>query len=1087
MRRIIDVLSILGLVVAPVSVGLAYTNTHTPQSIVSSKVNSQKFPLNQPKLVEFQTDLAGFKQFTDRQKNDQIRDWLLLTVLSNQGLSAEEINQATYDLPTVRYDFMQPVSNFEYGETRSLYIGKGRVIALVPKSSSQVERKDDLAHIADRHRKDLGEKPTSLIIFEYEINPDKQFALLTQKGALDTQKLFSSEYGYYEASVKSLQDLQRFMRQVNDITSCTIQDNSLLMSGRKINAHEYQGVKVEDIAAIFQSEAKIETEKMALEGSGFSLDPKYDYKSLKEKVKIAKPFLLNLQAWGNLTSVSEEEIQTIEQAISQENVIPYLKLLDRLRKGPQLQIGGVGGAEAVTDFLRARESTSYQTARYDGDLQGTEVGMVLFYTDLLAKLWAFNYVDSAPSQVIQNFTPFTKVKISSIYKKEIEAFPSTRIWFGPRDHGFQIVNESNSLLFSRNATRIYAASSNPLNPGKETTAAANTDSFINWWNDHYEEVAHYEKQYEKLNQIMKWSLVISWLNKSNHSESLSFLRTISVKHTNWFPDWVKEQGDRLKFQNWQQVGFFEVNHKGSKTESMPLLKSKPFQIFEQTRLFSGGVSLGNKSKFEGRKALNLSGDLVDLSRRSNLKYNSISNGLDKISFKTLDETTYSLRKLSKNLSRTTAKAKAEVKFRNLDLELNNQAFSRNISQTKSGLKVETSIGNTEFGTFSTAETKNGFQVGFLSRDMDEGYSLAHRLSVDPRAIEVVLKENADIESILKSSTSSDYVVKLSSSNRWLKITEEDLNVNLGGGGFLPPEPPDNWQMLVGDLGDNPRHLRLTWLDDKTVKKQLQGKELESIYNATVDDTTKDIFGFTQDWENFKYKDIAQKLPDNRLAFLISNKKYLKINLKNVDRLLKAQNDAKAAKIITKLIEQYGPVPDLILRQAIIKVRKGILKIEQVFPKEVAGKSNFLNEINGLLGSKNFRLSRIETEKAFIYVQNHPGLNNLDWNIPFDKSVPSSSGARVYQVMPGELGGIKLHLSGLNDSSASFHASTKFQDANGTYTNSIPNSLKSLSRFKANNNDCSTDNDDNINIETKCLPENQDSNKPTYFVIVPNNS
>ena len=30
---------------------------------------------------------------------------------------------------------------------------------------------------------------------------------------------------------------------------------------------------------------------------------------------------------------------------------------------------------------------SYQAARYDGPLDGTEVGMVLFYTDLLAKMW----------------------------------------------------------------------------------------------------------------------------------------------------------------------------------------------------------------------------------------------------------------------------------------------------------------------------------------------------------------------------------------------------------------------------------------------------------------------------------------------------------------------------------------------------------------------------------------------------------------------------------------------------------------------------------------------------------------------------
>ncbi len=39
-----------------------------------------------------------------------------------------------------------------------------------------------------------------------------------------------------------------------------------------------------------------------------------------------------------------------------------------------------------------------QAARYDGRLQGTETGMVLFYTDLLMKLWALDFTNAAPGR-----------------------------------------------------------------------------------------------------------------------------------------------------------------------------------------------------------------------------------------------------------------------------------------------------------------------------------------------------------------------------------------------------------------------------------------------------------------------------------------------------------------------------------------------------------------------------------------------------------------------------------------------------------------------------------------------------------------
>jgi hypothetical protein len=185
----------------------------------------------------------------------------------------------------------------------------------------------------------------------------------------------------------------------------------------------------------------------------------------------------------------------------------------------------------------------------------------------------------------------------------------------------------------------------------------------------------------------------------------------------------------------------------------------------------GGVSLANKSTFQNRPALPTTSEIGKQSLRSNLNYGSITAAKGKLTFKTLDdEITYTLKNLNHNLSETTAQAKPKVKFRSPDVEVANQVFSRNLLQTSSGVQIQTSIGGTELGTFSVNQTRNGFTVGFLGRDLDDGHSLGLLLSRDKRPIETVLKGMEDVQFVLKSDTQSpDYIVKLNNSKRGLKF------------------------------------------------------------------------------------------------------------------------------------------------------------------------------------------------------------------------------------------------------------------------------------------------------------------------------
>src|SRR5262245_21990934 len=82
--------------------------------------------------VDVDTPQGSSEQLRGRELRDQIRDWLLLTVLTNSGLDPDTLNEITFDLPPVRYSFMKGVGDWEYGNVRSRAIGNGTVVALIP-------------------------------------------------------------------------------------------------------------------------------------------------------------------------------------------------------------------------------------------------------------------------------------------------------------------------------------------------------------------------------------------------------------------------------------------------------------------------------------------------------------------------------------------------------------------------------------------------------------------------------------------------------------------------------------------------------------------------------------------------------------------------------------------------------------------------------------------------------------------------------------------------------------------------------------------------------------------------------------------
>lgn len=1164
-KKIFDLLSITALVASPVVLGVVHAQTRTSPAVAQTTevITNKNFPLNQPQIVNFNKD--GLEKLTERQKSDQLRDWLLITVLSGKGLSSEQISQSIYDLPTVRYDFMSPVANFEYGTTRSRYIGNGKVIAIVPKTASKEERINDLAHIADRQTKDQGEKPKVIEVFEYEINPTNQSATITRRDSINGEEIFSSAYGYYETTINNKDDLQNFLNQIDDITFAQVNNYSLNLGGRKIFGIKHQGIRLEDIAALWQSEKKIQERPQDfnfVNGSGFSLDPSFDYSGLQKALDNAKP-LLQIKSDGKPV-ISEQDIQQAKQGLKQKEIEPYRRLVNKLRIflkskqgskaieegkiGKQIKqeiqsydtrvqkeveaeiknyqnqlIGEIKSAEKsgkapedikqlittrfqkfqenllkqkeeernrfitelenkaeaeINNFLHQDITQGFIFARYDGNLQRTEVGMTLFYTDLLAKLWGFDYANSAPEKSIQDFKAKKNIAVSSIYKAELERVSSTRTWFEPNKKEIQVADAGNTLIFSRIATKVSARSHNPLEGEKNEEAPnAISDAFVNFWNAHYEEVAEFEPQYKKLNAIMKWSILISWINKSGNSNFLDFLNSVNVGNDWNFSEWVQANRNQLKFQGWdtqpcnnqseitieKPICFYKPGYKGAKAETMPVITSKSFKIFGKDRFLYGGVSLAPKDLFSELRPINKSTSISDVVLRPNmdsfLKDGDIltiqAQPIAKDLGKNVNKgTTYILKPITKSEVSTTIIPEESLNFRSKNANLTNQQITSKTIQDADGITIKNDIGSTEFGNLNVTKTANGFNVGFESRAVDAGYSLALDLSKTKGNVSDALKKIDNVEFVRYSSSQpNDYYVKLQESDQWVKLSE--------GGGIIPPSKPPKTQMAVGEPEDGARNFKIEWLDEAQIPKSTQ-----SVYQNPSREGVNDKPSFNP------HEDV-KKLVINELQYRAFKKLDLNLRIQKIDSSLKAKNYVKASKILDESIKRHGSEPNLMLRKVIVEAGEGRLNIEPISPqgtKVPFEKNNVFDEINRVVENNNFH--RIETDKEFYYVQDDPGLNNRDWNVSVKSGVPFS-GARFYKIQAGKIGGVKVSLSGINDASASSHAATKAQVSNSTYrlyNPSIP--------YTGEEEKCDNPDELETNKTANCPDE-----KPTYIVTV----
>ncbi|MBG6166876.1 hypothetical protein IWQ54_006578 [Labrenzia sp. EL_195] len=603
-------------------------------------------------------------------------------------------------------------------------------------------------------------------------------------------------------------------------------------------------------------------QRAQLRDPGFSLDPSYDVEILSERFN---DYLKN--GHPQIVEVLSGFRSELQQSFEEGNTKLLECLLDTANKSNNREI-----AREINS--RILDPSSYQQARYDGMLAGTEVGQILFITDLLAKLidMDFERIYGAyfPNGDV-NWTPTVYSQVSKAYELRMESFPGTRIWFGLREDAYNTTSAKRDIFFGPVVTRVYALSSGAFAQDRKSERQPNylSAEFVDWFNQNYDRVAEAEPHYDRLNQLTKWSSVIY----SPAFEELSFLSDTRVRRDLWFPDWVKSQPERPFVVSWVNC-FYARGKYRQDVETMYILhagwlwrdEAGEFidpandrwcdglsglgleQQFDRIWSVRGGVSLPGSKSIEkvGTRAFSdhpllrhadavtvkksQSGDSIRLSfaeeysarRTVEVKYDIGDGVAEVIRRKQSGERT---------TQGTWKSGEGKVYFRGPQTEIRQQAISDRIlgSPRNENFLIETRIGDVPVTRtqFDVSDTRLAVRQERLSLETAESLSLGVSRLPENEWVSFFAKQPAVRKAL--ETTDNRYFVQFRNDGRWFEFNgTTNPTLDLPKGSIQRTSPPknsiDGWIAEMRDQG-SPVSDALAALETKVVSTRPVTEEI----------------------------------------------------------------------------------------------------------------------------------------------------------------------------------------------------------------------------------------------------------------------
>lgn len=600
----------------------------------------------------FSIDISPFTDFfaalpVDEQQ-EQLKDWALYGLLSSLGFDDARISGISDGAAEMRYASLRDTAHFPILAGRIAFPAESEWVMLVPRDAAD----DALLQGAlfDHYRLSHSAVPERVHIFSFAIDASSGITTAFVRTARGNAFL-TGEYGYFESEIADAAGLREFLAQTNDLISVKFNDAGILCGGRKNKFGARGSLGYEDIAALYQAyvpyqapgqererrksyerfitekyqelAAKDANLKRAIKTGrakysmimakikkafpyttlreqdvnvGFSLDPLFDYAGIAEEISAlatrSGPYAgINGDApLAALVGARAAALAAVSRDIgSKHTLLPLLRLrreFSKAQTAPEMQLD---------NLLQNIERThTYQNARYDGDIKGTGPAMILFYTDLTAKLWALDFNGLAPRGKVTGFRALADIKVPKLYWDDFIKLSKTRLWFGLKQESFDIAG--NELTFDPVSTRVYAASSDPLYPGKESKPNYQSGEFLGWWDRHYAEVAAYEPYFHKLNQLLKWSCLLTVL-KEKKPRALEFLRSAAVPRTLDFEAWYPGENSLLAKTS---LPFVDRNKFHAANECFSSLSSASYPLMGRSFFVTGGVSLASRKDIQAK-------------------------------------------------------------------------------------------------------------------------------------------------------------------------------------------------------------------------------------------------------------------------------------------------------------------------------------------------------------------------------------------------------------------------------------------------------------------------------------------------------
>ncbi len=550
-----------------------------------------------PTVISYVGAASRLNGLEPTEAQEQLRDWARTGLASHLELDTAQLRDAAYDTVPVRDLAFADLSKQATGPGRALFDGRGVLHVLVPRGDPHEARTIGL--LIDQHRSDAGADPQQVQVHHYQIHPGAQAIELTHEKPATTAEVRSAR-GFVAMRIDETTGLTDFLAQTRHLSWLEVRGAEIWAGGWNWPDVPAVPLDFEDVSVIQRGYLQSSAEP----SPGFSLDP--GPPETREDILAVMPDLrpeladrLITNDWTGSPFDSAEQFATaVDSALFQSEPQPALVEAGLPADRSQLW--------AINLLLAGR--AAYSQARYDGRLAGTEVGMTLFYNDFVAKDWVYGGVGTGvPAKAVEGFlsNPDAVTPWSHCVGADEPDLEYGRLWFGQNESGFAF--DGDRVSIGAQATRLFARSDG--DGGTEVEPSFGFGRGIRWWDQHYQAVADYEPQYQRLDQIMRWSGTLDWL-VSHAQARLPQLDDAAIRSDLQFKDWYAQHG---QLRERSPIDF--VTPPSAQDEA---IRSKPSDVFQACGFLAvyGGVSLGDVNQRKGDRSFDA--DLPGPVRRAGL-------------------------------------------------------------------------------------------------------------------------------------------------------------------------------------------------------------------------------------------------------------------------------------------------------------------------------------------------------------------------------------------------------------------------------------------------------------------------------------